>query len=199
MQPLVAPKNPLNFTISSGHTPLNPYVKSNPTLNTPPNLTENLGVFLVKLTGVDCTCIEGSMINTSHHQSLIILQTNVLFKVPDICSTLCLSASITSLSIICFLQFKWACYISFIDGDTDSLQQTDSKRYIIYSSLLLKPIFYDSLFHLSCLYQIKYSTQTLFCLHGPFRSILRCFGACWSFTHFQRRFMSRRFTSKFRD
>ena len=34
--------NPLNSTISSGHTPLTPYVKSNPKFDTPPNSTENL-------------------------------------------------------------------------------------------------------------------------------------------------------------
>ena len=45
-------------TISSGHSPWTPYVKSNPKFVPPLNWTENLHVFLVKLSVADCSCYE---------------------------------------------------------------------------------------------------------------------------------------------
>ena len=41
--------NPFNSTISSGHTPLTPYVKSNSKFNTLPNSTENLRILFGRI------------------------------------------------------------------------------------------------------------------------------------------------------
>ena len=41
--------NPLNYTISSGHTTLTTYVKSNPKFHTSPNLSENLCLFFGRI------------------------------------------------------------------------------------------------------------------------------------------------------